>query len=197
MVVQQPVSIADLSPTFLDVAGITKPPTMTGRSLLPVLLGYATPHQVRRVVTSALKDWRVAVASVRVTPPNPGLAAANAAAATAKASLASNSSSGSSSGSTLDLDEHFDGTTLVSRGTAPDLIQQVGRSAVAGSGIAGCAGNDGSLWINMVSTFGKSGPAAADGSSWKLVHPSLNHVLPTLKGLSVNGLVDAVNRAYH
>lgn len=65
MIIQQPVSIADLGPTFLDVAGITKGPTMTGRSLLPVLLGYATPHQVRRVVTSALKDWRVAVASVR------------------------------------------------------------------------------------------------------------------------------------
>lgn len=88
----------------------------------------------------------------------------------------------------------------MSRGTAPDLIQQVGRPAVAGSGIAGCAGNDGSLWINVVSTFGKSGPAAADGSSggsWKLVHPSSNHVLSTHKGLSVNGLVDAVNRAYH
>ena len=201
MVVQQPVSIADLGPTFSDVAGVTKPATMTGRSLLSVLLGYATPHQVRRVVTSALKDWRVAVASVRVAPPNPGFAAANVAAAAAKTSLAVNgSSTGSSSTGTVTLGEQLDGAMLVSRGTAPELVQQVGRPAVAGLDIAGSAGNDGSLWINMVSSFNRNGPAPADGSSggsWKLVHPTSNHVLPIHKSLSVSGLVEAVKGAYH
>jgi len=37
---------------------------MSSRSLLPVLLGLATPHEVRPVVTSALNDWRLAVASL-------------------------------------------------------------------------------------------------------------------------------------
>jgi N-sulfoglucosamine sulfohydrolase len=37
--VNHPVSHTDLAPTFLDFAGLLPPPTMTGRSLLPLLAG--------------------------------------------------------------------------------------------------------------------------------------------------------------
>jgi hypothetical protein len=198
VVVQQPVSIADLGPTFLDVAGVRKPPSMTGRSLLPVLLGYATPHDVRRVVVSALKEWRVAVAAVRVAPPDRDswaaarLVPSNAAAAPANA--AANSSS-----SRFGFEGSGGAAPLASHGVTPELAHQVGKPAVTGPGAAGCAGYDGSLWVAMISTFGRKGPQAADGlndGSWKLVDPASNHYLPGRPGLPVKGLVDATNRAF-
>ena len=37
--IQNPVSLSDIAPTFLDLAGVVKPSEMTGRSLAPLLLG--------------------------------------------------------------------------------------------------------------------------------------------------------------
>jgi uncharacterized sulfatase len=43
------VSLIDLAPTFLDMAGVTQRPEMSGRSLYPLLLGYdSTPDYVPR-----------------------------------------------------------------------------------------------------------------------------------------------------
>jgi hypothetical protein len=209
VVVQQPVSIADLGPTFLDVAGVRKPPSMTGRSLLPVLLGHATPHDVRRVVVSALKEWRVAVAAGRVAPPDRGgWAAADAAVAGAAARLVPSNAAAAAANAAANSSSSrfgFEGSSgggagpLVSHGVAPELAHQVGKPAVAGPGAAGCAGHDGSLWVTMISTFGRKGPQAADGlndGSWKLVDPASNHYLPGRPGLPVKGLVEAANRAF-
>jgi hypothetical protein len=66
-VVTQPVSILDLAATFIEVGAAVKPKSMSSRSLLPVLLGHKSPRDVRSVVTAALKDWRVAVRSVRAS----------------------------------------------------------------------------------------------------------------------------------
>lgn len=42
-VIDQPVSLADVMPTLLDLAGVAAPPGVEGRSLLPLLRGEATP----------------------------------------------------------------------------------------------------------------------------------------------------------
>lgn len=43
------VSLADLAPTFLEIAGLAVPPSMTGRSLLPLLEGRPDPADRTRV----------------------------------------------------------------------------------------------------------------------------------------------------
>jgi len=57
--VAQPVSTLDLPATFLDFAGVERPPAMDSRSLRAVLTRGAT---VTTPVTSALGPWKIAVA---------------------------------------------------------------------------------------------------------------------------------------
>mmetsp|Transcript_14704 Transcript_14704/g.34665 ORF Transcript_14704/g.34665 Transcript_14704/m.34665 type:complete len:255 (-) Transcript_14704:166-930(-) len=75
---RQPVSLVDLAATFLDVGGAQVPPTMSSKSLLPVLTGAKTPREVREVVTSALGEWRMAATSVPTSKAKPSPHAAPA-----------------------------------------------------------------------------------------------------------------------
>lgn len=45
------VTLADLTPTFLDLAGVPSPPQFAGRSLLPLLRGEALPDWRQEVIT--------------------------------------------------------------------------------------------------------------------------------------------------
>jgi arylsulfatase A-like enzyme len=53
-----PTTILDLAATFLDYAGLPVPDDMDSRSLRPLLEGRTDRH--RDVVTSGLRDWRLA-----------------------------------------------------------------------------------------------------------------------------------------
>ena len=62
--VHDPVATLDLSGTFIDYAGASRPRGMTARSLRPVLEGRTIAPNIRRTVRSALKNWVLHITSV-------------------------------------------------------------------------------------------------------------------------------------
>lgn len=57
--INNPVSLSDIAPTFLDLAGVPVPEGMTGKSLAPLLLGQAD-EAPREFVVSALERHTIA-----------------------------------------------------------------------------------------------------------------------------------------
>jgi arylsulfatase A-like enzyme len=52
--VREPVSLLDLAPTLLDLAGVPAPPSFAGRSLVSLLEGGAAPSDERAVFAEQL-----------------------------------------------------------------------------------------------------------------------------------------------
>ena len=68
-VVTHPVLMQDLSATFLDIAGVAIPHTMTTKSLLPFIYRRRNLEQAPQYVVNSFspsRKWRLAVTDIRV-----------------------------------------------------------------------------------------------------------------------------------
>lgn len=61
------VELVDIAPTLLDAAGVTRPPGMQGRSLMPIMTGAVDPSRHRDVVVSEYNDALGSAADQKVS----------------------------------------------------------------------------------------------------------------------------------